>query len=83
MRPYRGIAKRLFGSWSRAREAAGDPAAISVSIQTREQFLDILRERKRAGLPIVSTNPEMRPYRGIARRLFGSWTQACEVTGFP
>jgi hypothetical protein len=76
-------AMRHFGSWRRARALAGDPDFISANIQTREQFLDMLRERARAGLPIESKNPEMRPYFGVAKRLFGSWTKAREAAGFP
>jgi len=87
MQRYYGPARRLFGSWNKAREAAGcahsRPLGEKEMCIKREELLNMLRERTRTGFPVESTNVVMRPYRDIARRLFGSWSKAREAAGCP
>lgn len=73
-------ARRLFGSWRAARYAA-EMLADGKCDYSREQILNILRERGRIGKPVSSLHPDMQPYLSAARRLFGSWTKAREDAG--
>ena len=87
MQKYISPARRLFGSWNKAREAAGYPHGRQLdeeeTLAARERFLEMLRNRARSGLSIATTDPEMMTYHEDARRLFGSWTQAREAAGCP
>ena len=73
-------ALRLFGTWRTARYAAEMPGKGKYDC-TREQIVDILRERGRTGKSVSSLHPDMRPYLHITQRLFGSWTKAREEAG--
>lgn len=73
-------ALRLFGSWRAARRAAETPFTDNDD-DNREQILNILRERVRAGKSVSAYHYDMRPYLSMAQRLFGSWTKAREAAG--
>jgi len=77
-------ARRLFGSWPAAREAAGiNPITIvrQGAVYTRESIISRLREHVAAGLPLTSTHPPLRGCAKAARRLFGSWSAARKAAG--
>lgn len=79
IRPYMTSVRQHFGTWRRAREAAGDRSMPERSMISRDQLLALLRERARAGLPMFIGDPELRRYRWPVRRLFGSWGEALKA----
>lgn len=79
IRPYMTSVRQHFGTWRRAREAAGDRSMPERSMISRDQLLAVLRERARAGLPMFIGDPELRRYRWPVRRLFGSWGEALKA----
>lgn len=74
-------AVRLFGSWIAAVKAAGLEPRGGSRDYSREQILDILKERWRTGKSVSSCHPDMQPYVAVTQRLFGSWTKAREEAG--
>lgn len=85
-------AKRLFGSWDKAIEAAGlDPAKIRkkpMKIYTSpELVLAGIRKRAQANLPLNATAVFCGPHswpslHARAVRYFGCWDKAIEAAGF-
>jgi len=79
-----GAARRLFGSWTAALEAAGVdlPKTTShSSVHTRESIIALLRENAAAGRSPASDHPRIRKHGKAVRRLFGSWATAREAAG--
>ncbi len=75
------IAKKYFGSWRQARDAAGFPAD-SPRILTRDEIIREIQSRYVRGLPldgIFSAEPELYD---AARRQFGRWRDALNAAGF-
>ena len=81
---YADVARRLFGSWVAAREAAGvKPTEVAAKrgLYTREYIIARLREHAAAGLSTSSEHPFMKKYGNAVRHLFGSWATAREAAG--
>jgi len=84
LRSYWKAARRLFGSWAAALEAAGvKPSELSVkrSLYTRAYIISRLREHTATGMPILSGHPLLRSLAKPAQRRFGSWAAALEAAG--
>lgn len=79
------MAAKLLGSWDDALRAAGyDPARIRLARLpwTRDEILNLIRQRAAAGLPIASYSVEPHSAEVASRRLFGSWRAALREAGF-
>lgn len=73
MRRYLGAAKRLFGSWTKAREEAGCGCPKQY---TRDEVVAALGKILDAGRSPHIRDPDVRPYVHAARRIFGKWREA-------
>jgi len=77
-------ARRLFGSWTEALEAAGinqPTTSRRPSVHTREAIIACLRKNAAAGLPITTHHPLLLGCWQAAQRRFGSWSAALEAAG--
>jgi len=78
-------ARRLFGTWAAALQAAGvpSPSARTYRRWTREKILETIRERNARGQPIgyARVRIEAGGLFEAARRIFGSWRAAVEAVG--
>lgn len=73
MRPYLSMAQRLFGSWTKAREAAG--CARPRPFTKSEVLAALSKALNRDRIPRMR-DPDMRPYVPAACRIFGKWREA-------
>ena len=75
-------AKRLFGSWTKARETAGFPIRRRPSLPAEEVLRQITEHasNKRALIKLRESNPHIY---NSAKRHFGSWLGACQAAGVP
>ena len=79
-------ARKLLGSWNDTLRAAGyDPNRIRVNRRpwTRDQIIDLIRDRVAVGLPVASYNVKPASAEVASRRLFGSWRAAIKAAGVP
>jgi arsenate reductase-like glutaredoxin family protein len=79
-------ALKQLGSWNKTLIAAGfDPQQTRVNRRpwTRNEIIDLIRKRYKAGLPYASYNVDPLPAEVASRKLFGSWKKAIHSAGVP
>jgi hypothetical protein len=79
-------ALKQLGSWNKALIATGfDPQQTRISRRpwTRNEIIDLIRKRYKAGLPYASYSVEPLSAEVASRRLFGSWKKAIRAAGVP
>ena len=73
-------AKRLFRSWTAARDAAGCPIPIKKQF-TADEVKQQIRKRHRDGLTLSNMRVRDLDLHRSAKRIFGSWGEAVEAAG--
>jgi hypothetical protein len=76
MQPYLRTVQRLFGSWTKAREAAGCGRPKSFTKDEVLAALSSIFDNER--IPHMR-DPDMRPYVPAACRIFGKWCEAVRM----
>lgn len=74
------VARRLFGSWPAALQAAGMVPRVRRR-WTAAIVLEAVKARHRASLPMVRVQDDSQPLYQAARAYFGGWHNAMEVAG--
>lgn len=75
-------ARRYFGSWSQALEAANQPP-LPPHPWTPERVIEAIRGRQRRGLSLSTVWREDRVLYSAGIRYYGSWRDALRAAGFP
>lgn len=78
--PLYSIAKRQYGSWRGALDAAG-LAPPSLKTWTREEILSEIQARREQGLPLAGLERLATRLYYSAKRIFGSWLKALREAG--
>jgi len=73
MQKYYSHVRRLFGSWSKAREAAGCPR---LGRYAADEVLDAITVALNAERKPLTSDPDLRAFRSAAVRYFGTWQEA-------